>query len=65
MKPFQYNPDLNICFFDTHSCEEDIDLVYYSKDEKVIDFNDYDWLITDKLRYNINIYIIVKAYYDC
>lgn len=50
MKPYQYNSQINVCFFNTNECEEDVDLIYYSKDENIIDFNDYDWLITDKLR---------------
>mmetsp|Transcript_51944 Transcript_51944/g.90661 ORF Transcript_51944/g.90661 Transcript_51944/m.90661 type:complete len:197 (-) Transcript_51944:27-617(-) len=46
LKPHQYDPALNVCFRDAIQCAEDIDLVYYSKDENVTDYTLYDWLIT-------------------
>lgn len=46
LKPEQYDPALNVCFRDAAQCAEDVDLVYYSKDENVTDYTAYDWLIT-------------------
>lgn len=46
LAPSQYDNSLNVCFADHSQCEEDIDLVYYSKHENVTDYTQYDWLIT-------------------
>lgn len=49
LQPSKYDPTLNVCFADRAQCAEDVDLVYYSKDEGVqgvVDYTQYDWLIT-------------------
>jgi len=47
LNPSDYDHSLNLCFFDSEGCEhEDVDVVYYSKDENISDYAHYDWIIT-------------------
>ena len=44
MRPEQY--DRSQCFLVADKCPDEFDLIYYSKEEGLIDQSGYDWLIT-------------------
>jgi len=52
-RQLEYDPSLNWCLLDSEKCQEDVDLVYYSKDEDLLvaaDMSGYDWIITSDPR---------------